>query len=425
MRLFYGWVIVAAGIVVTCIGLGTAMSLGVFLQPIAADMGWSRTDISDAAVLTFLAMGAGSFLWGSLSDRFGTRAVLLCGGGLLGASLVTASQATQPWQFQLLWGLLGGLAAGSFYAPLTAVATRWFTRHRSLAVALVTSGMGLRSMLIAPLARSIISTQDWRAAMFDLGILAWAVILPTALLVRNPPAAPGASVPGARGASVPGARGANVAVAAGASMALAANDQRYTVAQALRTPQFAAIAGTFFACCAAHSGPIFHMVSYAIDCGIPAMTAATVLGTAGLASLTGRIVFGLVADRVGAKPVLVGGLLLQAVAIQLYLFVRTPDLFYAVAMLFGLSYGGVMPIYAILVRDYFGTRIMGTMFGAVVMVSMLGMAIGPWAGGFAFDHLGGYWWLYIGSCAVGIGAAVIAFTFRPPDATPVPRLRLA
>jgi MFS family permease len=401
MRLFYGWVIVAAGIVVTCIGLGTAMSLGVFLQPIAADTGWSRTEISAAAVLTFLAMGAGSFLWGSLSDRFGTRAVLLCGGGLLGTGLVTASQATHAWQFQLLWGLLGGLAAGSFYAPLTAVAVRWFTHHRSLAVALVTSGMGLGSMLIGPLARFIITAQDWRAAMFDLGILAWAVILPTALLVRAPPAVPVASV------------------------GLAPDGHRFTVAQALRTPQFAAIAGTFFACCAAHSGPIFHMVSYAIDCGVSAMTAATVLGTAGLASLAGRVVFGLVADRIGVKPTLVGGLLMQAVAIQLYLFVRSPDSFYGVAMLFGLSYGGVMPLYAILVRDYFGTRIMGSMFGAVVMASMIGMAIGPWAGGFAFDHLGGYWWLYIGSCAVGIGAAAIAFTFRAPDAVPVPRLRVA
>ena len=402
MRLFYGWVIVAAGFVVTCIGLGTSMSLGVFLQPISLSMGWSRTEISAAAVLTFLAMGAGSFLWGSLSDRFGTRAVLLAGGALLGAGLVASSQTTQVWQFQVLWGLFGGLAAGSFYAPLTAIAARWFTHNRSLAVALVTSGMGLGSMVIAPLARYVISVQDWRAAMFDLGLLAWAVILPVSLLVRNPPAAQAAAVAAAGGP-----------------------DRGFTAAQAFRTPQFYAIAGTFFTCCAAHSGPIFHMVSYAIDCGVPAMTAATVLGTAGVASLAGRIVFGLIADRYGAKPTLVCGLLLQATAIQLYLFVHSPDSFYALALLFGLSYGGVMPLYAILVRDYFGARIMGTVFGAVVMIYTTGMAIGPWAGGYVFDHFGGYWWLYIGSCAIGLGAAVIAWCFRPPHAEPVPHLRVA
>ena len=399
MKIFYGWVVVAAGFVITCIGLGTAMSLGVFLQPITTAMGWSRTDVSTAAVLTFLAMGAGSFFWGAMSDRYGTRVVLLCGGVLLGTGLMSASQATQVWQFQLLWGVLGGLAAGAFFAPLTAIASRWFTRHRSLAVALITSGMGLGSMVIGPMARAIISVSDWRTAMFDLGLLALAVVLPTSLLVRNAPAEP--------------------VLASGR----AADDRGFTVAQALRTPQFAAVAGTFFACCAAHSGPIFHMISYAIDCGVPAMTAATVFGTAGVASLVGRIVFGLTADRLGAKPTLVGGLLLQAASIQLYFFVRTPEAFYAVAMVFGLSYGGVMPLYAILVREYFGARIMGSMFGAVAMISTIGMAIGPWVGGFVFDHVGGYGWLYIGSSAIGLGAATIAFVFRPPAA--IVRLQVA
>ncbi|MEI7710273.1 MAG: MFS transporter [Rhodospirillales bacterium] len=399
MKIFYGWIVVAAGFVITCIGLGTAMSLGVFLQPISIAMGWSRTEVSSAAVLTFLFMGFGSFFWGAVSDRFGTRSVLLCGGLLLGSGLIAASRVTQIWQFQLLWGICGGLAAGAFFAPLTAIASRWFTRHRSLAVALITSGMGLGSMAIGPMARAIMTVSDWRTAMFDLGLLAYAVVLPTSLLVRGAPAEPG--------------------VGSG----LGADDRGFTVAQALRTPQFAAVAGTFFACCVAHSGPIFHMISYAIDCGVPAMTAATVFGTAGVASLFGRIVFGLLADRLGAKPTLVGGLLLQAVSIQVYYFVRTPEAFYSIAMVFGLSYGGVMPLYAILVREYFGARIMGTVFGAVVMTSTIGMAIGPWAGGYIFDHLGGYGWLYIGSCAIGLGAATIAFVFRPPVA--VARFQIA
>ena len=399
MKIFYGWIVVAAGFVITCIGLGTAMSLGVFLQPISAAMGWSRTEVSSAAVLTFLFMGFGSFFWGAVSDRFGTRSVLLCGGVLLGSGLMAASRVTQIWQFQLLWGVCGGLAAGAFFAPLTAIASRWFTRHRSLAVALITSGMGLGSMVIGPMARAIMTVSDWRTAMFDLGLLALAVVLPTSLLVRSAPAEP--------------------SVGSG----LGAEDRGFSVAQAMRTPQFAAVAGTFFACCAAHSGPIFHMISYAIDCGVPAMTAATVFGTAGVASLFGRIVFGLLADRLGAKPTLVGGLLLQAASIQVYYFVRTPEAFYAIAMLFGLSYGGVMPLYAILVREYFGARIMGTVFGAVVMMSTIGMAIGPWAGGYIFDHFGGYGWLYIGSCAIGLGAATIAFVFRPPVA--VARLQIA
>jgi MFS family permease len=394
MRLFYGWVIVGAGIVVTCIGLGTMMSLGIFLQPMAETMGWSRAGISTAATLNFLAMGFGSFAWGTLSDRFGTRTVVLCGGVLLGLGLTMASQATGLVVFQLAFGILVGLAAGSFYAPMIATTTRWFTEHRSLAVALVSAGLAMGSLLVAPLARALISAYDWRTAMFALGCVAWTVVIPVSLLLRPPPAPARAAGPAASGAD------------------------EFTVAQALRTPQFAAIALTHFACCAAHSGPIFHMVTYAIDCGVSPMAAATVFGTAGLAALGGRVVCGLVADRIGARLVLLVGLSIQAVAISLYLVVGDAWTFYALASLFGFSYGGVMPLYAILVREYFGARIMGTMFGAVAMVSTLGMAIGPWGGGWLYDAFGGYFWLYAGSFGIGVGAVAIALTTRPPRPVP-------
>jgi len=391
MKLFYGWVIVGVGMVVGCIGMGTMMSLGVYLQPIAQDMGWTRAGISFTAVLNFLAMGAGAFLWGSLSDRLGTRTVVLTGGVLLGLGLITASHAAELWQFQLLFGILVGLAAGSFYAPLIATITRWFTMHRSLAVALVSSGMGLGTVVMAPLSRWIISHYDWRVAMLTIGWIALAVITPAALFLRRPPAA------------------------AYTGAANAAGGAEFTMAQVLRSPQFAAIALTHFACCAAHSGPIFHMVSYAIDCGVPSMTAATVFGVTGLASLSGRIVCGLIADRVGAKETLVVGLAVQALAVSLYMVTSGTVGFYALAAMFGLAFGGVMPLYAILVREYFGSRVMGTAFGAVAMISTLGMAIGPWAGGWLFDNLGSYFWMYLGSFGIGVGAVAIAFTFRPPE----------
>jgi MFS family permease len=372
--------------------MGTMMSLGIFLQPMSTATGWSRMSISTAALLNFLCMGPASFLWGALSDRFGTRAVVLAGGALLGLGLVAASQAGTVGQFQILFGMIIGVAAGSFYAPLTATATRWFTRHRSLAVALISAGFAIGSMTISPFARWLIDDYGWRIAMLTLGALSWLLIIPAALLVRKPPAPPRA--------------------AAGAGTISA--DREFTVTRALCTPQFAAISFTYFACCAAHSGPIFHMVSYAIDCGVPAMAAATVFGAAGVASLSGRIIGGLAADRIGAKQMIVFGLALQAFSVSLYVFTRDLASFYGLALMFGFSYGAVMPLYAILVREYFGARIMGTMFGAVNMASTLGMAIGPWAGGWLYDSYGSYFWLYIGSFGIGLGAVAIAFTFRPP-----------
>ena len=396
MSIFYGWVIVGVGIVVTCIGMGAMLSLSVFLQPMSEAMGWSRTGISTAALLNWLSMGVGAFLWGALSDQYGTRVVLLLGGGLLGIGMVTASQATSLLQFQILFGVLVGLASGSFYTPLTATTSRWFVRHRSLAVALVSAGIGLGSSTVAPLARWIITHYDWRLAMLVIGNIAWLVIIPAALLVREP------SVSG------PGA----------AAAASGAGEREMTVGQAIRTPQFAAIALTYFACCGAHSGPIFHMITHAIDRGVTAMAAVTVLSVAGLASLGGRIVCGLIADRVGAKQTLVVGLAIQALAISFYIGTRDLVSFYALSVVFGFAYGGVMPLYAILVREYFGARIMGTTFGAVALVSTLGMALGPVTGGWLYDSFGSYFWLFIASCAIGIGAVVIAFTFRPPTAAP-------
>jgi len=392
VKIFYGWVIVAVGFVVTCIGMGSMLSLSVFLQPMSEAMGWSRTGISTAASLNWLCMGLGSFLWGALSDRFGTRTVVLCGGVLLGIGLMTASQAGNLGQFQILFGVIVGLASGSFFAPLTATTTRWFTEHRSLAVALVSAGIGLGSSTVAPFARWMITAYDWRTAMLTVGELAWVVIIPAALLVRETPAAPAGTA------------------AAGAGAA----PREFTVGEAFRTPQFFAIALTFFACCATHSGPIFHMIANVMDHGVPAMAATTVLSVAGLASLGGRVICGLIADRVGAKRTLVVGLAVQAVAVSFYLVTSNLMSFYALSLLFGFAYGGVMPLYAILVREYFGAKIMGTMFGAVGAVSTLGMALGPQVGGFLYDAFGSYFWLFVGSFAIGLGAVAIAATFRSP-----------
>src|SRR5215469_6380800 len=141
MKAYYGWVVVGAGIVITCIGFGTALSLGVFLQPMSVATGWSRSAISSAAMIDFLCMGIASLFWGALSDKIGTRLVVISGGALLGLGLVAASRVTSVGQFLLAFAFVGA-AAGSFYAPLTAMATRWFIQHRSLAIALVSAGIG-------------------------------------------------------------------------------------------------------------------------------------------------------------------------------------------------------------------------------------------------------------------------------------------
>jgi MFS family permease len=388
-RFDYGWIVVAAGALMTCVGFGSMLSLAVFLQPISDAMGWSRAGVSAAATLDFLFMGLAAFFWGTLSDRFGTRIVVLTGSVVLGLGLVLASRAQELWQFQLLFGGLIGIAAGSFYAPMVAVASAWIKEHRSLAVALVSAGMGVAPLTIAPSASFLITAYDWRTAMLVIGIAAWALLIPASFLVRPAPQREGTDT----------------------AHVTDAHQAEWTASRALRTPQFAALAGAHFACCAAHSGPIFHMVSYAMVCGIAPLTAVSVYSLAGFSGLGGRLLLGALGDRLGAKPVLVAGLLVQALCIATYLAVARLGEFYALSVVFGLAYGGVMPLYAVLVREYFGARIMGTVFGAVSAFASLGMALGPWAGGFVFDTFHGYGWLHGGSFAIGLAAVAIALSF--------------
>jgi MFS family permease len=382
-----GWVVVAVGFLATGLGMGAMFSLPVFLTPIAADTGWPRGGIATAMTLNFLSMGISAFGWGALSDRIGPRRVVLAGAVLLAIGLALASRSSSLLQFQLVYGVLVGIAGGSFMAPMVATVTLWFDRHRALAVSLVGAGLAVAPMTVSPIAAWLIEAQGWRAAQLSLAAAAAVLLIPASWLVRRP---------------------ATLAVAAAAGL------QRATAWPALRSRRFAVLALTFFACCAAHSGPIFHTVSYAIGCGLSAMAAVTVYSVEGLAGLSGRLLFGVLADRLGVKRVLVAGLLLQALAAGAYALVSQLGEFYAVALVFGLAYGGVMPLYAVLARAYFAPQIMGTVLGALMLASSFGMALGPAVGGWLFDRFGSYTWLYVGSLAVGLGAAAIALAFPQP-----------
>jgi MFS family permease len=392
----YRWVIVAAGAFMGCVAIGSIFSLPVFLQPISQATGWSRTDVSTAMTLAFITMGVASFGWGVTMDRFGPRPVLLCGGVLLGLGLVLASRASDVREFQIIYGLLAGAGGGGIFAPLMATVTGWFDKHRSLAVSLVSAGMGVAPMTVAPIAARLVTTYDWRFAQLSIGLAAWALLLPTALLIRRSPALRRAS-------------------SAGGVM-----EPRPSVRAALRTPQFAVLALTYFCCCATHSGPLFHTVSYAISCGLPVAAAVSIYSVEGLAGLVGRVVFGLAGDRFGAKRVLVVGLLVQAFAAGSYFFAHDLSQFYMVASVFGLAYAGVMPLYAVLARESFPLPIMGSVIGAANMASSLGMALGPLAGGLIYDTFATYGWLYLGSFGLGLGAAGIMLMFRPAHPAPQP-----
>jgi MFS family permease len=386
------WLILGAACLIVTMAIGTLFALTVFIEPIERTLGWSRSSLSAIGFLNWVAMGLGGIIAGYLSDRFGTRVVVLAGGALLGLGLVLSSQVTALWQFYLTFGVMAGSGVSAFYVPLAVTAIKWFDDRRAMAAAVVSSGNGFGILALSPLSRWLIDQYEWRTAFVVLGDLAWLVIIPAALLLRPPPvsSAPiGGDPPAASGGILTGSR-------------------------VWRSWPFWAIALTHFGCCAAHSGPIFHMVSHAIDQGVAKMVAAGMLGLSGFTSTFGRIGTGMIADRVGAKKTLIAALVLQATTIALYPLARGPGDLTALALVFGVGYGGAMPLYAVIAREYFGERILGTAYGSIVFISCIGMGLGSYAGGVIYDGLGSYLWLFLGSFAIGGAAAILAVTLRAP-----------
>ena len=393
LRTHYRWVIVGAGGVLGCVAIGGLFSLPVLLRPIAQDTGWSTTGISSAMTFAFIALALGSIAWGNLSDRLGPRIVVLAGALLLTTGLALSSLATSLVTFQLLFGAVVGVSAAAIFAPMMACVTGWFDTRRSLAVSLVSAGMGMAPMTMSPLVAWLVQSHDWRTTLQIVAGLVAAIMVPVALLVRRPPA---------------------LAHAAAAAPS-AAQEPALSVGQALRSAPFLILVATSFLSCATHSGPIFHTVSYAVTCGIPLMAAVSIYSLEGLAGMGGRLVFGLLGDRFGAARVLVLALLAQAIVALGYIYARNLGSFYTVAALFGFMYAGVMPLFAVIARENFPLRMMGTVIGGTTMASSLGMALGPVVGGLIYDSFSSYAWLFIGAFSLGIGAflAALAFTRLP------------
>ncbi|MDR7335381.1 MFS transporter [Roseateles asaccharophilus] len=385
LREHYRWIIVAAGGLLGCVAIGALFSLPVLLRPISLDTGWSTTGISTAMTVAFAALAVGSMFWGTLSDRIGPRQVVLAGTVLLITGLVLASVATSLLAFQLWFGALVGVAAAAIFAPLMACVTGWFDTRRSLAVSLVSAGMGMAPLTMSPLAAWLVQAHDWRSTLQVIAAVVAAVMLPAALLIRRPPSL--------------------------SQAAAAPPEPDMTVGQALRSAPFLILVLTSFLTCATHSGPIFHTVSYAVTCGIPLMAAVSIYSLEGLAGMGGRLVFGLLGDRFGAARILVLALLAQAVVALGYLYARELGSFYTVAALFGFTYAGVMPLFAVIARENFPLHMMGTVIGGTTMASSVGMALGPVLGGLIYDASSSYAWLFIGAFALGMGAFLSALMF--------------
>jgi MFS family permease len=315
-----------------------------------------------------IGFGLGGILMGKLSDRFGVMVPVLVGATGLSLGFFAAGHAASLWQFALANGLLiGMLGASAGFAPLVADTSLWFVRRRGIAVAICASGNYLAGAIWPPIVQHFVETVGWRQAYIGLGVFCALTMPLLALWMRpRPPAATAA--PARRNAGTPSDRPFGLSLGGAQTMLC--------------------IAGV--ACCVAMSMPQVHIVAYCGDLGYGAARGAEMLSMMLGFGIISRIASGFIADRIGGVRTLLLGSVLQGTALFLYLWFDGLISLYVISALFGLFQGGIVPSYAIIVREYFSPREAGTRLGLILMATLLGMALGGWLSGLIFDLTGSY-----------------------------------
>jgi MFS family permease len=388
-RVFYGWLVVAAGFAVTFVGFGCVYSFSAFIAPLQRDFGASRGSVSVVfSLAAFLYFGLGA-VSGPLADRFGSRRLALVGMILVGASLAAASLAQGLGQVYAVYGLGMGIGVGASYVPAIGATQRWFVRYRALASGLASSGIGAGTLLVPPLAALLIAHLGWRQAYLVLGVGAALIGGAMALLIENDPRDRGLAPDG----DALRTETATSQPAAG-----------MTIRDAVRSRSFILLYAACLACAFGVFVPFVHLVPYAIDHGIARGEAVLLMSAIGIGSTVGRFLLGGLADRLGREFTLVATFATMAGALVIWLFSTT---FWPLALfgfIFGSAYGGWVALLPAVVMDYFGGRNVSGIIGILYTSAGIGTLIGPSAAGFAFDASHSY----TVPILVSIGGNVIA-----------------
>lgn len=412
-RFYYGWVIVAAGSIISAIGSSTLYSFGVFLDPISRDMDWTRGQLSLAYALAFVVSAFSSFGAGWLNDHLGSRFTLMASSTLLALGLVLSAGVSEIWQFYLYYGVLFGAASTPYVVSLHTTIGLWFKHRLGFAMGLVTMSLGVGPLLFAPLGGYLIGVSGWRATLLLMGIFGGILLIACSWFVRSRPSDMGLRAYGqtAGGPATMEALPKRPAI-------FYREDEPNFFRYAMTTQPFVPLLLIHFFGCVGHSLPLAHMVAMASDAGIPPLLASTVLAVVMGVSIAGRFATAMLAERIGGKAAFVLILAAQSGSILILLFATNVGLFYMFAVAFGLGYGGELVIFPIINRQYYGATPIGTIYGAQMMAASLGMGLGGYLGGIMFDFMGNYSGAIIIAFVMSFLGLVTAFRLAAPFPKP-------
>jgi MFS family permease len=387
----YAWARLVASLALMTLGGVGMYAVIVALPAVQSEFGAARGAASLPFTATMIGFGLGGVLMGRLLDRYGVIVPVLIGSICLGLGMMAAGAAGNLWQFVLAQGvLIGFLGISATFAPLVADTSLWFTRRRGIAVAIVISGNYLAGTAWPPVLERLFEAFGWRATFVGVGVFAIVTMLPLTLMLRRRPPALEAGGEGAAGAETPTSAPSEYPLGLPPQVLVA----------------LLCIAGV--GCCVAMAMPQVHIVAYCTDLGFGTARGAEMLSIMMGFGIVSRLVSGWICDRIGGLATLLLGSALQAVALFLFLPFDGLVSLYVISALFGLFQGGLVPSYAIIVREYFPPGVAGSLVGLVMMSTLLGMALGGWMTGAIFDFTGSYRAAFLNGIAWNMVTLLIA-----------------
>ncbi len=392
------WIRLAVSLTLGTVGSVGMWAVVVILPEVQAEFGADRADASLPYTLTMIGFAAGNIVIGRYVDRVGIMIPVICAALMLGAGFVLAALSTALWQFALIQGALLGAGTSATFGPLIADISHWFYRRRGLAVAVTATGNYLAGVLWPLVMQNFVADQGWRATYMGIGLICVAVMIPLALVLRrrkpkidHDPALSSGYTP----------------------------HQLKSISLSPRALQLILIVAGL-ACCVAMSMPQVHIVAYCVDLGYGSGAGAQMLSLMLAGGVVSRIFSGFLADYIGGVYTLLLGSVLQGAALFLYMPFNGLASLYMVSLIFGLSQGGIVPCYAVIVREYLPAAEAGQRIGTIIFATIAGMALGGWMSGWIYDLTGSYQAAFINGIAWNllniIMMLIVVIRTRPPAA---------
>lgn len=393
-KFYYGWVIVAVGTLMLAITYGLIYSYSVFFKPLADYFSWDRATVSSIYSASLVIRGAVSIGVGWLADRYGSVKLMVLCSFMIGLGLVLSSQVHALWQFFVTYSLIEALGLSGTFGIATALTSRWFIKNRGLALGIVSSGVGLGTLLIVPGTERLINAFNWSQAFIICGFAAGGIMIVASLFLRP---APQITLLNTKLVG-------NKVEKAACNQDVPGRSADMNLRSALRSPRMIIMITIFALLIFCTQLVIVHLVNYATDMKITPLVAASFVSLIGASSIGGRLAMGAGADRLGLYNTLIICCIVVAGSLISLLFTRAIWSFYLFAVIFGFAYGGEVPQIPLFVGKFCGTRAMATLVGLTLFVGNIGGALGPWVGGKIFDLTSNYIWAFI----VGIVASLVA-----------------